>query len=318
MAKAKPQTNTKAITSFFTEASSEPEDSVSEATVQHPPDLILKCIWQNRRFKLPDLINYLAGFNDRFFMTFDKEGITFKNMDTSHVALLEVLISERDFSSYVFNREDALQTVINMNDFHRKLKRFNTATDQISFFLDAKSFEKSRLKHTCKKINFETALLESSEYDEIPKVGEIDYNSKINVDLFDLVEILEFASDHIDYINVKSNDRVITFHGESSDETVLSRSFKADDNASLSKAHSMYSLEYLLDMLKITSKAGLKKFKVHLEFSTANPLRLTVKITQHSWITGILSPRVEEDLDRDEMYQVLNKILKVFLLPLAD
>jgi len=333
--KSKARKPARSITTFFTEKDSDSEEEPpTEPIKDYPADLILQATWHNKRFKLPDLANYLASIGDIFFVFIDENGIAFRAMDPSHVAILDVLVDKRDFSEYIFNRKEQLQVRINLTDFHRKLKRYNDQTDQIHFFLDEEALGKSHLKLDCKKIHFEASFLDDEE-EEIPNLAEIDFNSTITINLSDLAEIVDFASDYTDYVYVDSDTKYLTLHGIADDGTSFHRQFEADEKASLNPASCMYSIEYLVDVLKITSKGGLKKYKAFIEFATDSPIRLTVKIGYYSRVLAILSPRVEEEDDFEDIeaeeakfeestddddgqtqLSNLNKLLKLIQLPI--
>lgn len=233
--------------------------------------------------------------------TFDAtaEGITFRGMDPSHVALIDISWPNSAFERYECDSD--VKFGVRIDEFSKIIKRADKK-DSIDLGI---SEDNKLLISVGRNKKYRIRLIESSATDTpLPKVP---YDTKIVVPTTKFDKVLGDVQVVSEYLTVKASSDVVEFsgRGDSGEVTIElavsgTRDSGSDDtNASENiieevdtetESTGTYSLEYLNPVIKAVGSATSR---VTCEFSSAKPLRLECRIANIGRIHFYLAPRVE-------------------------
>ena len=211
------------------------------------------------------------------------EGLTFRGMDPSHVALIDLVMSNASFEKWLVNQEGSF--AVRVNELNKLLKNFNKK-DSVRLYT-----KEHMLAIETKTSKTNLRLIEASKVNcPLPKIL---YNSRIQITLDALkrsLKQIETVSDYVTLETTLNRDFILSGKGDSGESTInFERGMEEIpeiSNKEPSKA--TYSLEYLLPFLK-----QLKCGSVIIEYSSVKPLRIEAPIDNISKIFFYLAPRVE-------------------------
>ena len=228
--------------------------------------------------------------------TFDvsQDGITFRAMDPSHVALIDLFWPSSDFQKFSCEKPDRF--TVRMDDF-AKLVRRAEGKDSVEISRAGTESLNVKLSNGYKR-EFELHLIESSQSNTpLPKLT---YDSKFVTTEPAFDRILNDISAISNYISIEAGKDKVTFSGKGDTgkaNVLLEKSEPAKgDLLSLTSekdSKSNYSIEYLL---KITKSAGSASDTINFEYSSKMPLRMDFRLGENSngYIRFYLAPRVQE------------------------
>lgn len=213
------------------------------------------------------------------------EGITFRGMDPSHVALIDISWPNSAFERYECDSD--IKFGVRIDEFSKLIKRADKK-DNIEI-----SIEESMLLVTVgKNKRYKMRLIESSATDTpLPKIP---YEAKIVLSSSKFDKTLGDVGVVSDYLTIHMSDSKTDFSGKG-DSGEVSIDLDKDDESikeisSKEDCTGTYSLEYLNPVIKaVGSTAG----EVTCEFSTSKPLRIEFKVANIGRIHFYLAPRVE-------------------------
>ncbi len=213
------------------------------------------------------------------------EGITFRGMDPSHVALIDISWPNSAFEKYECDSD--IKFGVRIDEFSKLIKRADKK-DSIEIGI---SEQNMLLVTVGKNKKYKIRLIESSATDTpLPKIP---YNSKITVSSSKFDKILGDVQVVSDYLTIHTSDSKADFSGKGdSGEVVIDLEKDTDESTITSTEDSTgtYSLEYLNPVVKaVGTTAGL----ITCEFSSAKPLRIEFKVANIGRIHFYLAPRVE-------------------------
>lgn len=212
------------------------------------------------------------------------EGISFRGMDPSHVALIDISWPNSAFEK--FECDGAIKFGVRIDEFSKLIKRADkTESIQISIA------ESMLLVIIGKNKQYKMRLIESSATDTpLPKIP---YDTKIGLSntLFD--KILGDVQVVSDYLTIKTDESKAEFSGKGdSGEALISLQKQPDELTEISvkeESTGTYSLEYLNPIVKAVGATGT----IICEYSSAKPLRIEFKVASMGRIHFYLAPRVE-------------------------
>jgi proliferating cell nuclear antigen len=226
--------------------------------------------------------------------TFDvsSEGITFRAMDPSHVALVDLLWPSGDFQKFECDRADRFS--VRMEDFAKLIRRAD-AKDSIELSRAGPDSLSLKISNGYKR-EFELHLIEPAQGNTpLPKLN---YQTRFRTlePAFD--RILNDISAVSNHITIEASKEKIVFTGkgdtgrasvslEKGGQDIQELEVKEDSKAT-------YSIEYLL---RITKAAGSASDSISFEYSTKMPLRMEFRMgdsTKGGRIHFYLAPRVSE------------------------
>lgn len=211
------------------------------------------------------------------------QGIMFRTMDPSHVAMLDVLWDQSNFEKWTVTKEGSFG--INTDEVYNLVKLFDkkdTVTfsiqDGMLVFETKTSKEKLRLTEATQKSIFDVSL------------PRITYNARMGLIYKSIKDIVKRVAlvDHI--ININMHGQLVEFSGKGD---------KGESNLRLEKgmpdipefeikedSECSYSLEYIQEFLKSVNNS------VMIEFSTKMPMRMTTTFRNNSRVHFYLAPYV--------------------------
>ncbi|MDG6953653.1 MAG: proliferating cell nuclear antigen (pcna) [Nitrososphaerota archaeon] len=219
------------------------------------------------------------------------EGLTFRAMDPSHVALVDLTLPNSSFSSYSCQkptkfsvRVEDLVKLVGRGDPKDSLEIRDTEEDSLAF-----TFQNGY------KREFTIHLIESTAASApLPKL-ELETKATLTKSILD--KVLADMSVVADQVTIQATKDRLTFSGKSdigkadvslnkSDADVLKLESAADSKAS-------FSIEYIQSILKALSSVA---DTVDLAYSSKKPLVLTFALnSQGAKLLFYLAPRVSSD-----------------------
>ena len=213
------------------------------------------------------------------------EGISFRGMDPSHVALIDISWPNSAFEKYECDGD--IKFGVRIDEFSKLIKR-SDKTEGIEISL----LDNMLLISIGKNKQYKMRLIESSATDTpLPKIP---YDTRISLatGLFD--KILGDVQVVSDYLTVMTNATKSEFSGKGdSGEVLISLQKQQDELSEISvkeESTGTYSLEYLNPIVKAV---GTASGSIVCEYSSAKPLRIEFKVANMGRIHFYLAPRVE-------------------------
>lgn len=213
------------------------------------------------------------------------EGISFRGMDPSHVALIDISWPNSAFEKYECDGD--IKFGVRIDEFSKLIKRADK-TDSITISIADTLLEIIIGKNK----QYKMRLIESSATDTpLPKIP---YDTKISMGstLFD--KILGDVQVVSDYLTIKTAQDRAEFSGKGdSGEVLISLQKQQDELSEISvkeESTGTYSLEYLNPIVKAV---GTASGSIVCEYSSAKPLRIEFKVANMGRIHFYLAPRVE-------------------------
>jgi proliferating cell nuclear antigen len=223
--------------------------------------------------------------------TFDVsgDGISFRAMDPSHVALVDLFWPASGFEKFDCSKADKF--TVRVEDFAKLIRR---AESKDSIEISREGAESLGLKIGNKR-EFELHLIESSQASTpLPKLN---YNSKFTITEPAFDRVLNDISVVSNHITIESKKEKLTFSGKGdtgkASVTLERASQEIPELEVKDESKATYSIEYLL---KITRAAGSASDMINFEYSSKMPLRLGFKLSEKDdgRIHFYLAPRVQE------------------------
>lgn len=214
------------------------------------------------------------------------EGITFRGMDPSHVALIDISWPNSAFEKY--DCDSDIKFGVRIDEFSKLIKRAEKK-DSIEIGI---SDQNMLLVQIGKNKKYKMRLIESSATDTpLPKIP---YDAKITMSSSSFDKILGDVQVVSDYLTIHMTNSSAEFSGKGdSGEVVIDLDKDTDGVEEISSKDDSvgtYSLEYLNPVVKaVGSTAGT----VTCEYSGAKPLRVEFKVANIGRIHFYLAPRVE-------------------------
>ena len=214
------------------------------------------------------------------------EGITFRGMDPSHVALIDISWPNSAFEK--FECDSDIKFGVRIDEFSKLIKRADKK-DSITIGI---SEDNMLLITIGKNKKYKIRLIESSASDTpLPKIP---YDAKIELSSATFDKILGDVQVVSDYLTIVASESKAEFSGKGdSGEVVidLQKGMEELHNLEVKQGSTgTYSLEYLNPVVKaVGNTAG----STTCEYSSAKPLRIEFKVANIGRIHFYLAPRVE-------------------------
>jgi proliferating cell nuclear antigen len=217
------------------------------------------------------------------------EGLSFRGMDPSHVALIDIHWPNSAFQKFACN--DSIKFGVRIDEFSKLIRR-GDKKDAVEVTIGENSTLLIRIKNGYNR-EYKMRLIESSSSSTpLPKLN---FNSRVVLSSSTLDRILSDIQVVSEYITLGSEQMKIIFTGkgdsgeanitlDQSSEGLEDINVKEDSNAT-------YSLDYLS---RITKAVGSTGGSVTAEYSTKMPLRLEFRVANVGRIHFYLAPRVQD------------------------
>ena len=214
------------------------------------------------------------------------EGISFRGMDPSHVALIDISWPNSAFEKYSCDSD--IKFGVRIDEFSKLIKRAEKSEGIEINLSDDNMLHVSIGKNK----KYKMRLIESSASDTpLPKIS---YDSKIALSSARLDKILGDIDVVSDYLSIKTTPKNAEFSGKGdAGEAVINLEKNKDELEDISvsqESTGTYSLEYLDPIVKAV---GGTADSIICEFSSEKPLRIEFKVANIGRIHFYLAPRVE-------------------------
>ncbi|MCS7141694.1 MAG: hypothetical protein NZ888_05870 [Candidatus Nitrosocaldus sp.] len=257
------------------------------------------------------------------------EGISFRGMDPSHVALIDVQLLNSAFEHYMC--DGSIRFTVRVDEFLKLLKRAGK-DDSIEISIGYAGTESRRKgKVSESKGGEEVTAVEEGSMEEGEKgetvaitadesmlsikmvskytrqykmrliestssstpLPKITFNTRVVMSMSQFVEALKDVEIVSDYITMRCDGSTLQFIGKGDSGDAMITFNKGDEGVeemiSNGESSATYSLEYLGSVVKAVDNAE----SVVVEYSTRMPLRLEFKMPYMCRIYFYLAPRVE-------------------------
>jgi proliferating cell nuclear antigen len=232
-------------------------------------------------------VDALATLIDEGTFNLTSEGITFKAMDPSQIAMVDFSMPKTGLEKYEATAEAKI--TLNMDDLAKITTRYRS-DEKLTLKLDESNTRLILLFKGKSTRRFNLPLLDSSA--EPPKTPSIDFDAEIKMSGNALKEGLKDAnlvSSHV-VLNAKPEGFDIEASGDKG--KVLIEAKKDDDIllecAVKTASRAMFPLEYLNDLLKAADASTT----IGVGLKTDAPLKISYKIGEAT-VAYFLAPRIE-------------------------
>jgi proliferating cell nuclear antigen len=217
------------------------------------------------------------------------EGISFRGMDPSHVALIDIQWPNSTFDAY--ECDSSVKFGVRVDELSKLIKR-GDRKDTIEISVGDDSMLHIKLSSGYRK-EYKMRLIESSASSTpLPKLN---FNSKIVMTSVGFDKILSDVQVVSEYVSVKTETDKVQFTGKGDsgevDITLESGSEGLEDLNVKESSLATYSLDYLS---KITKAVGSVGSSIAAEYSSKMPLRLEFRVANVGRIHFYLAPRVQD------------------------
>ena len=214
------------------------------------------------------------------------EGITFRGMDPSHVALIDISWPNSAFEKY--NCDSDIKFGVRVDEFSKVIKRAEK-NESIEISISDDNMLQILIG---KNKKWSMRLIEGSASDTpLPKIS---YDSKIGLSSSTFDKILGDIDVVSDYLSIKTATNNAEFSGKGdSGEAVINfeKGMEGLEEITVNQeCTGTYSLEYLNQIVKAM---GNTSDSIICEFSSGKPLRIEFKVSNIGRIHFYLAPRVE-------------------------
>jgi proliferating cell nuclear antigen len=217
------------------------------------------------------------------------EGLLFRGMDPSHVALIDIHWPNSAFQKFHCN--DSIKFGVRIDEFSRLIRR-GDKKDTVEVSIGENSTLVIRIKNGYSR-EYKMRLIESSSGSTpLPKLN---FNSRVVLNSSTLDRVFSDIQVMSEYITLGSEQTKIIFtgKGDSGEANItLDQSSEGLEDITVKESSSAtYSLDYLSRMIKAIGSTG---GSVIAEYSTKMPLRLEFKVANIGRIHFYLAPRVQD------------------------
>lgn len=236
---------------------------------------------------LKAIISAISTLVEEATFVANAEGITFRGMDPSHVALIDISWPNSAFEEYECDSD--IKFGVRIDEFSKLIKR---ASKKENIHISI-SQDNWLLVNIGKNKKYRMRLVESSATNTpLPRVP---YDAKVEIPIGIFDKLLGDVQVVSEYLTMSATESRAVFSGKG-DSGEVSIEMEADDKDSIQSIEvkkdstGTYSLEYLnpiVDAVKPTTDT------VTCEYSEAKPLRIEFKVANIGTIHFYLAPRVE-------------------------
>jgi len=217
------------------------------------------------------------------------EGISFRGMDPSHVALIDIQWPNSTFEGY--ECDDSVKFGVRIDELSKLIKRADKR-DAIEVSMGEDSMLHIKMSNGYKR-EYKIRLIESSASSTpLPKLN---FNSKVVLNAVAFDKVLSDVQVVSEYISIESEPKRVEFSGkgDTGEADIIMESDKPglEELEVKENSKATYSLDYLMKITKAVSAAG---GSIAAEYSSKMPLRLEFRMANVGRIHFYLAPRVQD------------------------
>jgi len=233
------------------------------------------------------ILNAIGGLVEEAMFIVNHDGITFRGMDPSHVALLDVTFPK---SSFDYLESETNFFGLRVDDFKTV---FNTAanTDTIELSIENDSMMKVSITGSL-DMEYNVRLIQKQEVNTpIPKT---EYKAKLSVEPNTLSRIIPNIQHISEYVTINCNPERVQFSGQGDLGDAKINLEKGNPDLKeldlLQDSSAVYSLEYMATIIRDIGKASKM---VNMEYADSNPIHILFEMPSMVRVEYYLAPRVE-------------------------
>jgi len=217
------------------------------------------------------------------------EGISFRGMDPSHVALIDIHWPNSAFEAY--ECDTALKFGVRVDEFSKMIRRADKK-DAVEITVGDDSMLHIKISNSYRR-EYKMRLIESSASSTpLPKLT---FNSKVVLTAGAFDKILSDVQIISEYISIESEPKKVEFSGKGDSgeaDIILDSDSEGLEELSIQEdSKATYSLDYLSKITKAVSTVG---GSIAAEYSSKMPLRLEFRVANVGRIHFYLAPRVQD------------------------
>jgi proliferating cell nuclear antigen len=217
------------------------------------------------------------------------EGLLFRGMDPSHVALIDIHWPNSAFQKFSCN--DSIKFGVRIDEFSKLIRR-GDKKDTVEISIGDNSTLVIKIKNGYSR-EYKMRLIESSSGSTpLPKLN---FNSRVVLNSSTLDKVFADIQVVSEYITLGSEGSKIVFTGKGdsgeANITLDQSSEGLEDITVKESSTATYSLDYLSKVIKAIGGTG---GSVIAEYSTKMPLRLEFRVSNIGRIHFYLAPRVQD------------------------
>ena len=217
------------------------------------------------------------------------EGLSFRGMDPSHVALIDILWPNSTFDGY--ECDESVKFGVKVDELSKLIRRADRK-DKLEVSLGEDSMLYIKMYNSYRR-EYRIRLIESSAGSTpLPKLN---FNSKVVLNSSAFDKVLSDVQVVSEYISIESDSKRVEFSGkgDSGQANIILEGGSAGVEELEVKENSKatYSLDYLTRITKAISIAG---GSISAEYSSKMPLRLEFRMANIARIHFYLAPRVQD------------------------
>jgi proliferating cell nuclear antigen len=236
------------------------------------------------------LIKAAAVVSDEITFSANEEGISYRVMDPSHVAMIDVFWPNAAFGKYSFEGDKEIRFTLRLADLQKIFSRAERG-DYVGFDYheDKKQVNIAFWNSYCR--NFSLNTLEPPE-EKLPPL-KIEFKAKIRLTGAVLQRVISDVSTISDYTVIEANKDEVVFSSKSELGSIEATLRRADPNVldfEVTDAQkAAYSLQYLSGVMKANPQT------VDLWFTSKAPLKLRFQLSEAGgYVDFYLASRAEE------------------------
>jgi proliferating cell nuclear antigen len=217
------------------------------------------------------------------------EGISFRGMDPSHVALIDIHWPNSAFEAY--ECDTALKFGVRVDEFSKMIRRADKK-DAVEITVGDDSMLHIKISNSYRR-EYKMRLIESSASSTpLPKLT---FNSKVVLTAGAFDKILSDVQIISEYISIESEPKKVEFSGKGDSgeaDIILDSGSEGLEELTIQEdSKATYSLDYLSKITKAVSTVG---GSIAAEYSSKMPLRLEFRVANVGRIHFYLAPRVQD------------------------
>ncbi len=227
---------------------------------------------------------------DEAIFNANNEGILFRAMDPSHIALINIEWSKAAFEHYQCDRD--MLFAVRVDEFLKLLKRADKDEGiEVSIDGTEQSLSLKLIKQQQKSRYYKLRLLDVSSSSTTP-LPKINFTTKVTMSLNAFSDALEDIKVISDEVTIICNNNTLRFEGKGDAGEANVTFEKGDEVQEITvneqEAKATYSMEYLLDIVK-----AIDAESIVLEYSSKMPIHLEFILPFACKIHYYLAPRVD-------------------------
>lgn len=261
------------------------------------------------REDLKYIVDAHRGHIERAHAAVTEDGIFIGGVDTDNTAMLHTWVSKHDLQQLDIEQKGVFQ--IDSNELHQTLVELKT-TGKIELGIETPSAITQEDEKACIKLEDKEGDVEMTEiphpesFRELPSIPEVHLSSNLKLPLGELGAIISRYNEYSDHFKLKSHKDGLEFYAEG-DTTEVSKTYETTADlatdfgdiqnvmASTQPGDSTFlSIDLVRNYFKRLRKSHTDK-SATIWFGDDFPAQVKTKITNRSFITEYIAPRIMSD-----------------------